>query len=300
MTTASNTILGGLLGAAVLVAFAIGLGAPDAERTQDGVPAANNSSAETETDDITAGLPEFPLPDIDDVATISTPTSGEMADRAALREEMRAYLLENPEVLVEAMQVLEQRRLIETEENERLMVSQLAPQIYDDGFSYVGGNPDGDVTLVEFWDYRCGFCKRAHAEVQELVRSDGNIRMVVKEFPILGPDSTLTSRIAISALINEGPEAYKRLSDAMMTYGGPINDAAIDRLAKSADVDIDAIRADLENPEIDRRISETMNLARSLQVSGTPTFIIGSKVVRGYLPLDEMREVVALSRSLTE
>ena len=124
--------------------------------------------------------------------------------------------------------------------------------------------------------------------------------MIVKEFPILGPDSTLTSRIAISTLMNEGPEAYKRMSDALMTYGGPINDAAIDRLAESADIDIDRIRADLENPEIDRRITETMRLAQSLQVSGTPTFIVGSKVIRGYLPLEEMRDVVELSRSLTE
>ena len=296
MTSTSTKILGGLLAAVALVAMVVGLSDGDA-------PVSTETAAVSEPveDDITAGLPELPLPDIEDVATISTPAEpGALPNRAALREEMRAYLLENPEVLVEAMQILEQRRVIEAEENERLAVSELGPQIFDDGFSYVGGNPDGDITLVEFWDYRCGFCKRAHAEIQELVQSDGNIRMIVKEFPILGPDSTLTSRIAISTLMNEGPEAYKRMSDALMTYGGPINDAAIDRLAESADIDIDRIRADLENPEIDRRITETMRLAQSLQVSGTPTFIVGSKVIRGYLPLEEMRDVVELSRSLTE
>lgn len=221
-------------------------------------------------------------------------------DRDEFNAAVRAYLLEHPEVLVEAMQVLEQRRLLDEASAEVEMVERLGPEIFDDGFSYVGGNPEGSITVVEFQDYRCGFCKRAHGEVQQLVESDGDIRLVVKEFPILGPDSTQTSRFAIATMISQGPDAYKRVSDALMTYGGPINDAALNRLAKSANVDFDEISATLDDPEVTRRIDATMALGRELRISGTPTFIIGNKFVRGYLPLSEMQNVVDLSRRVAE
>jgi len=221
-------------------------------------------------------------------------------DREDFNAAVRAYLLDNPEVLVEAMQVLEQRRLLEEASAEVEMVQRLESDIFDDGFSYVGGNPEGSITVVEFQDYRCGFCKRAHGEVQELVETDGDIRLIIKEFPILGPDSTMSSQFAIAAMISQGPDAYKRVSDALMSYGGPINDGALRRLAKSANVDFDQINDTLGDPEVSRRIDATLALGRELRVSGTPTFIIGSKFVRGYLPLSEMQNVVELSRRVSE
>lgn len=220
------------------------------------------------------------------------------ANEAEFRARVRAYLLEEPEVLIEAMQVLEQRRAMQEAKTEQRMISNLSSQIFDDGFSFVGGNPNGDITVVEFQDYRCGYCKRAHGEVQELIESDGNIRLIIKEFPILGPDSDRTSQMAIATMITQGPEAYKRISDALMTYGGPINDSALDRIARSVQIDFDAVTDAMNDPEVARRIDETRQLGRQLAISGTPTFIVGTKMVRGYLPLADMREVVALSRSV--
>lgn len=217
-------------------------------------------------------------------------------EEAAFRARVRAYLLDEPEVLLEAMQILEQRRMLEEVENERNLVSRFSGDIFEDGFSYVGGNPNGSITVVEFQDYRCGYCKRAHGEVQDLIASDGDIRLIIKEFPILGEDSTLTSRLAVATMMTQGPEAYKRISDALMTYAGPINDSALERIARSADVDLDAARAKLDDPEVGRRIAATHQLGRNLSISGTPTFIVGEKLVRGYLPLEEMRRVVELSR----
>lgn len=220
----------------------------------------------------------------------------DLSDREAFRKEVRAYLLENPEVIREALILLEQKRMEDEAKAEEIMVSALEPEIYDDGFSYVGGNPDGSITVVEFQDYRCGYCKRAHGDVQELIESDGDIRLIIKEFPILGEDSVTLSRFAIATLISHGPDEYKRITDAMMTYSGPVNNGALKRLAKSADIDLDKVMATMEDAEVQRRIGATHGLARELQITGTPTFIIGGKLVRGYIPLDDMREVVRIAR----
>lgn len=230
------------------------------------------------------------LPKADMEAVEASPLEG--LSREELHLEIRAYLLENPEVLVEAMQVLEQRRMAEQEAASEQMVSTYADEIFEDGFSYVGGNPEGSVTVVEFQDYRCGYCKRAHADVQELVSSDGDIRLIVKELPILGADSTLASRFAIATDISQGPEAYKRISDALMEYSGPINDLALEKLAGAADVSFGETMGAMEDAQIEARIQQTMELAQKLQVNGTPTFVIGDEIVRGYIPLGEMREVV--------
>ena len=220
----------------------------------------------------------------------------DLSNRAALQAEIRAYILENPETIREALILLEQQRMADEAKEEGTLVANLSGAIFEDGFSYVGGNPEGSVTVVEFQDYRCGYCKRAHGAVQELINTDDDIRLIVKEFPILGEDSVTLSRMAIATLIAEGPEEYKRMSDALMTYSGPVNDAALKRIARSADVDFEAVMAAMDDPEVQRRIGTTHGLARELKISGTPTFIIGDKVVRGYIPLDDMREVVRIAR----
>ncbi len=235
------------------------------------------------------------LPSLTDIQKVVETASAD--DEARFRARVRAYLLEHPEVLVEAMQVLEQRRMVEEVENERTLVSRFEGSIFDDGFSYVGGNPEGSITVVEFQDYRCGYCKRAHGEIQELISADGDIRLIVKEFPILGPDSMTTSRLAIATMITQGSDAYKRISDALMTFAGPINDSSLDRLARSADIDLAAAQAVMDSDEVNRRIAETRDLGQNLSISGTPTFIVGEKLVRGYLPLAEMQRVVQLSRA---
>ncbi len=119
-------------------------------------------------------------------------------ERQLFRAEVRAYLLDNPEVLIEAISVLEARQQQAQINGDLALVAQYSEAIFNDGYSFVGGNPDGDITIVEFLDYRCGFCKRAFPEVTELIASDGNIRFVIKEYPILGEQSTLASRFALS------------------------------------------------------------------------------------------------------
>lgn len=218
-------------------------------------------------------------------------------EREAFRTEIRAYLMENPEVLMEAIAVLEGRRAEEAAEQEKLALVEMADDIYNDGHSWVAGNPEGDVTVVEFLDYRCGFCKRAYPDVMALVEGDSNIRLIVKEFPILGPESELAARFALATKRIEGDDAYARVHDAMMTWQGAINQGALGRIGNAAGLsDLQAVTAEMDNEEITQIIAENRALGQALQIQGTPSFIMGDQFVRGYAELPQMQEIIAAIR----
>jgi protein-disulfide isomerase len=218
-------------------------------------------------------------------------------ERAAFRDEVRSYLLDNPEVLLEAIDLLERRRAEAAQREEVAMIRANADDIFDDGYSWVGGNPEGDVTLVEFLDYRCGYCKRAFPEVESLVEADGNIRLVIKEFPILGEESVLASRFAIATLMEEGDDAYKALHDALMTLRGNVTATALASLAENLGIDAAAVTARMDTPEIDGVIAANQQLAQRLQIGGTPTFVLEDRMLRGYVPLEQMQAIVADARA---
>ena len=222
------------------------------------------------------------------------------AERAAFRAEIRAYLIENPEVLVEAINELDARKAAAQIANDSAKVSQNHQAIFDDGRSWVGGNPDGDVTLVEFVDYRCSYCKRAHAEVADLVQSDGNIRFVLKEFPILGDQSLLASRFAIAVRAVGGADLYWQMHDGLMNFRGDITPETLDRVAVQLGLDAQVVRTAMDDPAVMAEIDANHSLAGVLDISGTPTFVLqavnGTKpetMLRGYLPQDQMQAVVA-------
>ena len=218
------------------------------------------------------------------------------AERTSFRAEIRAYLMENPEVLLEAIQVLEDRQASSQEDNDAALLAANADEIYNDGVSYVGGNPDGDITIVEFSDYRCGYCKKAHPEVKELLKSDGNIRIIYKEFPILGPDSLVTARFALAILLTK-PEAYKAVNDALMTLRGTPSTDVLTALAEKVGADPEMIMAKMDTDEITSIIQANRALGQRMQISGTPSFIFGNQMVRGYVPLDAMRQLVKEERA---
>lgn len=218
-------------------------------------------------------------------------------ERSAFRSEIRAYLLDNPEVLMEAISVLEQREREAQLANDVALAQAYEDQLLNDGYSWVGGNPDGDVTIVEFLDYRCGYCKRAFPEVEALIATDGNIRFIVKEFPILGDQSTLASRFAIAVLRVEGDAAYKDVHDALMTMRSDVTMSALVEMSDTFGLDTAAISAEMQSEDISRIISENRALAQALAISGTPTFVIGDQMVRGYIPGDQMELIVAEVRA---
>ena len=219
------------------------------------------------------------------------------AERSAFRAEIRAYLLENPEVLMEAIGVLEARDAAAQAEGDRALIDSLSADIFDDGRSWVGGNPDGDVTLVEFMDYRCSYCRRAHTDVMQLLDSDGGIRFIVKEFPILGPDSLLAARFAIAVRNVAGPDAYGTVHDALIGMRGAVTEDSLTRIAADAGLDPAPVIAAMDAPEVVAELQANRALAERLQINGTPGFVLGDEILRGYLPLVQMQERVAQVRA---
>lgn len=213
-------------------------------------------------------------------------------EREIFREEVRAFLLDDPQVIMDAVAVLEQRQQQAQAQADLNLVSDNAGEIFDDGYSYVGGNPDGDITLVEFLDYRCSFCKRAHGEVAKLLETDGNIRLVVKEFPILGDQSVLASRFAVATKQIAGGDAYKALNDALMAMNSDVSLNTLRRMASTFGLDSDAIEARMDSDEVTDEIARTRALAQRLQITGTPTFVLQDELLRGYLPYDQIQALV--------
>ncbi len=226
-----------------------------------------------------------------DLATMSD------AERDAFRAEVRAFLLDNPEVLVEAMGVLEAREGEAQETADLAMVEAQREAILNDGHSWTGGNVEGDVTIVEFMDYRCGYCRQAFAEVEELVATDGSVRFILKEFPILGEQSELASRFAIAVQRIHGDDAYKDVHDALMVLEADIDPATLTRLAEGLAIDPEPVLAAMADPEVTAIIDENRALAQALGISGTPTFVLGDRMVRGYVPLEGMRAMLEDERA---
>lgn len=219
------------------------------------------------------------------------------ADRTAFGEQVRAYLLENPQVIMDAVQVLEERQAAEQARGDIALIEQHSEAIFNDGYSWVGGNPDGDVTIVEFFDYRCGYCRRAHPEVTQLLELDGNIRYVAKEFPILGENSLVSSRFALAVREVAGDAAYKAASDALIALNADMDEPVLRRLADTLELDADAVIAAMDSDAVTTQLAQTRELAQTLQITGTPSFVMGDQLIRGYVPLDAMLQIVDEARS---
>jgi protein-disulfide isomerase len=219
------------------------------------------------------------------------------AERAALQAEIKDYLINNPDILIEVAQALEVKQNAAQAGTDRELIAANAEAIFNDPASFVGGNPEGSITLVEFIDYRCGYCRKAHPEIAELVKSDGDIRYVVKEFPILGEESVIASKFAIATLRVAGPEAYLAVNAGLYEgFRGEFTPETLGAFAEGLGIDPGPILADMDSPEVAAIIEANHNLAKRLQISGTPTFVLGDSMLRGYLPLADMRAIVAEER----
>lgn len=152
------------------------------------------------------------------------------------------------------------------------------------------------MTIVEFFDYRCGFCRRAHPEVAQLLKLDGNIRYISKEFPILGDNSVISSRFALAAREVSGDEAYHAAKEALIVLNGDLDDTVLRRLADTLGLDADAVLAAMDSEDINRQLASTRALAQALQINGTPSFVMGDQLIRGYVPLDAMQQIIAEAR----
>lgn len=217
-------------------------------------------------------------------------------ERAAFDAAVRAYLLENPEIIVEAMTELQAREERAAAESDLRMLADNHAAIFDSPDDWNGGNLEGDLTIVEFMDYKCPYCYQAYKAVDELVATDGNIRFVLKELPVLGEKSVMGSRFAIAMRQLHGDDAYKAAHDALFEIHGDVDEDALRDIARAIGHDPDPVLARMDAPEVSAIIEANYALANTAEISGTPTFIVENAMVRGYVPVDGMRQIVATQR----
>ncbi|PHP68077.1 disulfide bond formation protein DsbA [Zhengella mangrovi] len=204
------------------------------------------------------------------------------ANRAQIETIVREYLLKNPEVLVEAQQALETKQAAEQRDQQRAVIGAASADLFDSKHDGLVGNPKGSVTIVEFFDYNCGYCKRALSDMQSMVEADKDIRFVMKEFPILGEDSH-KAHIVSQALIAIAPEKYAEFHQKLLGSSGRANEAKAIEIATGLGVDEGKLREAMKDPEIAKTFRKTYELANKLSITGTPTYVVGDEVVFGAL-----------------
>ncbi len=216
-------------------------------------------------------------------------------------ERIRSFILANPEIVVQTLRELQARMELERRHEEaekaelqRGLVRDLVAEIEQDPDDPVLGNPDGDVTLVEFFDYQCGFCKRMTGTLFETARADGRVRLVMKEFPILGPVSEVAAR---AALASRRQGRYEDMHLALMNLHGRLTEQAVLQTARELGLDLDRLEADMADPEIARIYGEVRALADRLDIGGTPTLIVGDEVIAGALDAAQLQDLIGKARA---
>jgi protein-disulfide isomerase len=215
------------------------------------------------------------------------------AQRQAIEGIIHDYLMQNPDILIEALRGAEEKLNREADAKARKVLNERRSEIFDEPATPVGGNPRGDVTIVEFFDYRCPYCKQVLPSLQTLLKEDHNLRFVYKEMPVLGPASITAAHAALAA---QRQGKYETFHNAMMGTKGQIIDETVFKVAGSVGLDIDRLKQDMKAPEIERAVKDNLALAEALNIRGTPGFIIGDHIVPGALALQALKEMIAEAR----
>ena len=217
-----------------------------------------------------------------------------MSAQEMSKDEMRDFVLEtirdNPEIVMEAIQTLQARQEQSQADQAQAVLSANRAALEQDPTAPVVGNPDGDVTVVEFFDYNCGYCRRTYSDVQNLLGSDSNLRLVLREWPILGEESVYAAR---AALASRAQGKYEEFHNALMQNNGRANEASVLRIAKELGMDTDQLVRDMDAPEVAAHIQTSMQLTQALNLNGTPAFIFGDQLVPGAIEFEQMQALVA-------
>ncbi len=213
--------------------------------------------------------------------------------REAIEAIVRDYLMREPEVLYEALQELQRRQAAAAEEQQRAAIADSRAELFDSPNSPVAGNPDGDVTMVEFFDYRCTYCRRVMPSLQALLEEDEGFKLVFKELPVLGEDSV---RAARAALASRNQDQYLAFHFALMQATDLTQDGIL-ALASELGMDAERLARDMQTPEVAAEIEANYRLANELGVEGTPAFVIGDQLIPGAIDQNRMRALIEQERT---
>jgi protein-disulfide isomerase len=242
------------------------------------------------------------LPALVAVALCATPPAASAENfsggqRGEIETIVRNYLIAHPEVLEEAMAELNKRQAAAEAEKHEASVEQNSDAIFNSPRGVVLGNKDGDVTFVEFFDYNCGYCKRAMTDMLDLMKSDSKLKVVLKEFPVLSQGSVEAAQVAVAVRMQDpGGKKYLDFHQRLLGGRGPADKARAIAAAKEAGLDVARIEKDLASPEVRATIEENFKLAESMGMNGTPSYVIGKQVVIGAVGVESLKEKIGVAR----
>lgn len=229
-----------------------------------------------------------------------TAAAADEINRAEVEEIIRSYLIENPEVIVEAVKVLQDRAERAAFEKSRAAILANQDALLNDPLSIVIGNPEGDVTLVEFYDYRCPYCRAMHSRIDALIAKDKGIRVVLKQYPVKDypgevPVSLISARLALAA---EKQGKFPAFHDALFKAEPPLDETRVFAIAAAAGLDVAKLKADMGAPGVSQHVRETLLLADALGINGTPTFVIGDVMIPGVIEVEVLEHFIARAREM--
>jgi len=219
------------------------------------------------------------------------------SQRGEVERIVREYLIAHPEVIQEAMGELEKRQSAAEAEKHKAAVKQYSQSLFMSPRQVVLGNPDGNVTFVEFFDYNCGYCKRAMTDMLTLLKDDPKLKVVLKEFPVLGPGSIEAAQVAVAVRMQDKTgKKYLEFHQKLLSGRGQADKTRALAVAKDIGLDMGRLDKDLAGPEVKATLEESFKLAEALGLNGTPSYVIGNDVVIGAVGLDALKEKVNTSR----
>ena len=229
----------------------------------------------------------------------AVPARAEPADaqRSEFERMIRDYLAGHPEAIQEALDTLAARKAAAKAEQQKAAIKANGRELFSSKRQVTLGNRAGDVTLVEFFDYNCGYCKRALADLLELMKSDARLKVVLKEYPILGPDSVEAARVAVAVRMQDAGARYLAFHRALLENRGRNDKARALAAAQEAGLDMARLERDLASEEVTKSIDESTRLGKALAINGTPGYVVGDRVIIGALGEQVLKEGVAAARN---
>ena len=210
---------------------------------------------------------------------------------------VKEYLLTHPEVMQDVMAEMEKRQQAAESEKHHAAVVENKATLFSSPHQVVLGNPQGNVTMVEFFDYNCGFCKRAMTDMLDLIKTDNNLKFVLKEFPVLGEGSVEAARVAVAARMQDSTgKKYIEFHQKLLGSRGGADKARALAVAKEVGFDVARIEKDMNSDEVKKTIDENLKLADALGVNGTPSYVVGEEVVIGAVGIDSLRAKITAER----
>ena len=215
------------------------------------------------------------------------------AQKSAIEAVVHDYLLQHPDVMIEALRVANNKLKTEAKNQAAIEVKKHAQELFHDPDTPSVGNPNADVTMVEFFDYQCPYCKADEEVVQKLIGQDKKLRIAYKDLPLLGPASVTAARAALAAQLQHKYDAVRLV---MLGMKGQLSEETVFVVAKAVGLDLKRLKEDMETPAVDQQMQANLALGKALSITGTPTFVVGSQVVEGAIDLSGMKELVADAR----